>query len=118
MFIIFIFQFDTPTYNPQLYAMRSNVLRAPRLLTPSERRKFADAERQRLSAMNRGATQWTSRSVNLTEREHLLHLSLNSIVNFLVTIKQCSLHLFSFFNEDESKIKLNKDTKAFDFENY
>jgi len=45
--------YNTPTYDPQKYAMNAKVLRAPGLMTPSERRQFADSERQRLSQLER-----------------------------------------------------------------
>lgn len=50
---IFSFQYNTPTYEPQKYAMNANVLRQPMGMTPSERKKFADAERKRLSELTR-----------------------------------------------------------------
>lgn len=52
-FFIFRFQEDAETYDPRQYAMSANVLRHPVGLTPSERRQFADAERRRLSELNR-----------------------------------------------------------------
>lgn len=49
----FHFQYDTPTYDPQQYAMNAKVLRQPMGMTPSQRRQFADAERKRLSDLSR-----------------------------------------------------------------
>ncbi|XP_031627943.1 gametocyte-specific factor 1 homolog [Contarinia nasturtii] len=45
--------YDFPTYDPQNYAKNANVLRSVPLLQPSERRKFADEERKRLSELER-----------------------------------------------------------------
>lgn len=45
-----------PTYDPQAHAKQANVLRQPGLMTPSERRKFADEKRKRLSEL--GRRQW------------------------------------------------------------
>ncbi|XP_055325929.1 uncharacterized protein LOC129580009, partial [Sitodiplosis mosellana] len=45
--------YNTPTYDPQKYVMNAKVLRTPGLMTQSERRKFADAERKRLSQIDR-----------------------------------------------------------------
>lgn len=53
LFLFFHFQYNTPTYNPQQYAMNAKVLRQPTGLTPSQRRQFADAERKRLSELSR-----------------------------------------------------------------
>lgn len=46
-------QYNTPSYNPQLYAMNANVLRQPVGMSPAQRRQFADNERKRLSEINR-----------------------------------------------------------------
>lgn len=46
-----VFQEWSLTYDPRVHAANANVLRSPENMTPSERRRFADAERRRLSEL-------------------------------------------------------------------
>lgn len=52
-FIYFLSQYNTPTYDPKKYALNAKVLRNPSLMTPSERKRFADDERKRLGELDR-----------------------------------------------------------------
>lgn len=52
--LLFLIQLDSGTYDAKSHAEQKNILRnPPPFLTKSERRKFNDNERKRLSALQR-----------------------------------------------------------------